>query len=86
MSNDTTISDGVAWPLLSIAQTANLAGVSADTIRRAVSSGSLTAYKIRGCVRIRMTDLEDWITKCRYRVGEAVTHGVEVPASTDYRW
>lgn len=72
--------------LLRVSEVADLAGISEDSIRRAVSSGSLPAYKIGRCIRIDPGDLQKWLEFQRYQPGGSVTQFVAMPASTDYRW
>jgi excisionase family DNA binding protein len=63
-----------------------MVGVSSDSIRRAISSESLPAYKIGRSVRIRYGDLKEWLEANRYRASESVTQNVTVPVTVNYRW
>ena len=59
---------------LSVAQAAQRAGVSPDTIRRAYRSGALRAYRPGGTrVVIRLEDLEAWAFSEDTRVAPATS-------------
>lgn len=47
--------------LLTVPEVAERVKLDETTIRRAIRRGELTAAKICGQIRIRETDLEDWI-------------------------
>lgn len=51
--------------LLSVADVADITGVSPDTIRRAIRAGDLNASKLRGCIRIRPEDVALWVDASR---------------------
>jgi len=86
MSNWTAISERQPDELLKVSEAAKRVGVSQDTIRRSYVSGSLPAHKIRGCVRIRLGELDEWLEAQRYQARESVTETVTLPVATDYRW
>ena len=46
---------------LSVKEAAIRLGVHPDTIRRAINSGRLPAYTVASRVRIRASDLDEWI-------------------------
>jgi len=69
-----------------VSAVANMVGVSSDSIRRAIASESLPAYKIGRSVRVRYSDLEEWLEANRYQALESVTQNVTVPATVDFRW
>jgi excisionase family DNA binding protein len=48
-----------------IAEVAELVGVSARTVRRWIQSGRLVAHRVRGVVRISPSDLEAFL--CQHR-------------------
>lgn len=53
----------MATEWISIAEAAARAGVSIPTIRRAVASGALAAYRLGPrLVRVRAADLDAWVT------------------------
>lgn len=56
---------------LTITQVANRLSVAYGTIRNAILSGRLTAYKIMGTYRIRPADLDAFIGSCRGERGSA---------------
>lgn len=70
----------------SVAAVAGMVGMSTDSIRRAIASESLPAYKIGRSVRVRDGDVEEWLEANRYRASESVTQNVTVPATVDFRW
>lgn len=72
----------------SVADVANILGYSDDTIRRAIHDGELVAYKLRGGeFRIRETDLEAWLGRCRHQPQADVVETKPIAAiRTDYRW
>lgn len=70
----------------SVAAVANIVGMSTDTIRRAIASEALPAYKIGSSVRVRYGDLNRWLEANRYRAGESVTQNATAPVATDFRW
>ncbi len=72
--------------LYSVAAVANMVGVSPDSVRRAIASEALPAYKIRRCIRISQSDLEDWLEGRRYRASASVTQSVSIPVAMSYRW
>jgi excisionase family DNA binding protein len=48
---------------------AQTAGVSIPTIRRAIKSGELPAFRLSArCIRIRAPDLDQWISRKPYQV------------------
>jgi excisionase family DNA binding protein len=51
--------------LLSIAQVAAALHVSTRTVRRMIAEGALTAVHVGQLVRIRVTDLDDYLTHLR---------------------
>lgn len=54
----------MATEWLTLAAAAQIVGVSIPTIRRAVASGALAAYRLGPrLVRVRAADLDAWITK-----------------------
>lgn len=54
--------------LLSIADCADLAGVSDKTLRRDIHDGKLTVTRIRGRIKIAPSDWEAYLQKCRSAV------------------
>lgn len=59
--------------LLTLAEAALRTRFSAKTLRRAIESGELVAFKVRGRWRIRDEALEAWIGSRRYvPAGESV--------------
>lgn len=47
--------------LLSVAEVASTTGLSESAVYRAIAAGELRASKLRGRLRVRMSDLESWI-------------------------
>ena len=47
--------------LLSVAEVADTTGLSESAVYRAIAVGELRASKLRGRLRVRLSDLEDWI-------------------------
>lgn len=71
----------------SVGDVAVMTGVSDDTIRRAISEGELTAFKVRGQLRIRKSDMEAWLGRCRYQPKDRLTEVPKrAPIRTSYRW
>lgn len=70
----------------SISAVADMVGMSSDTIRRAIASESLPAYKIGRSVRVDYGDLYRWLESNRYRAREPVTQNVTTPIAADFRW
>lgn len=81
---DSTRSDMPAF--YSVSAVADMVGMSCDTIRRAIASESLPAYKIGRSVRVSYGDLNQWLETRRYRAREPVTQGVTTPVVADFRW
>jgi len=46
---------------ISLTDAANVASVSSRSVRRAISRGELAAYKIGGCLRVRVEDVNVWL-------------------------
>jgi excisionase family DNA binding protein len=60
-------SEPVVKPFLTIAETASLLRISQSTIRNAINSGRLRAFRFgagRGAIRISPTDLGDFAAAC----------------------
>ena len=53
--------DELALRLLTVADVADLTGLSESAIYRAVANGELSASRLRGRLRILFSDLETWI-------------------------
>ena len=51
----------VTMRLLSVAEVADTTGLSESAVYRAIAVGELRASKLRGRLRVRLSDLEDWI-------------------------
>jgi excisionase family DNA binding protein len=83
-ANDDSEHDATSFH--SVSAVANIVGVSSASIRRAIASESLPAYKIGRSVRIRYGDLREWLEANRYRASESVTQNVTVPVAVNYRW
>jgi excisionase family DNA binding protein len=83
-ANDTTKPDAKCF--YTVSAVASMVGVSSDSIRRAIASEVLPAYKIGRSVRISYGDVEEWLEANRYRASESVTQNVTVPATVDFRW
>jgi len=83
-ANDTAEPDATCF--YTVSAVASMVGVSDDSIRRAIASESLTAYKIGRSVRVRYGDIKEWLEANRYRASESVTQNVTVPATVDFRW
>lgn len=83
-ANDTTEPDAKCF--YTVSAVASMVGVSGDSIRRAIASEALPAYKIGRSVRIGYGDVEEWLEANRYRASESVTQNVTVPATVDFRW
>ena len=47
--------------LLSVAEVADTTGLSESAVYRAIAVGELRASKLRGRLRVRLSDLDDWI-------------------------
>lgn len=47
--------------LLSVAEVAEATGLSETAVYRAIAAGELRASKLRGRLRVRLADLEDWV-------------------------
>jgi excisionase family DNA binding protein len=47
--------------LLSVAEVAETTGLSESAVYRAIAVGELRASKLRGRLRVRLSDLESWI-------------------------
>jgi len=47
---------------VSLTTAAERAAVSARTIRRAISSGEICAYKVMGQLRLKSGDVDVWLT------------------------
>jgi excisionase family DNA binding protein len=54
---------GIEQRLLSVAQAAREVGCSTDTIRRAYACGELRVMRVGSRIRIRSSDLSDWIDR-----------------------
>jgi excisionase family DNA binding protein len=50
---------------LSMTEAGEIVGLSAKTIERVIGRGELSAYKLGGRVRIKRTELYEWIEKNR---------------------
>jgi excisionase family DNA binding protein len=62
----------VTCGFLTVADAATYLGVASSTVYGWTQSGVLPSYKIEGAVRIRISDLEEWLeTKCRRTPVEA---------------
>lgn len=83
-ANDDSEQGGTSFH--SVSAVASMVGVSSDSIRRAIASESLPAYRIGRSVRIRYGDLKEWLEVNRYRASESVTQNVTIPATVSYRW
>ncbi len=59
--------DEPALRLLTVADVADLTGLSESAIYRAVANGELRASRLRGRLRILFSDLEEWIETNRVR-------------------
>ena len=53
--------DEPAFRLLTVADVADLTGLSESAIYRAVANGELSASRLRGRLRVLLSDLETWI-------------------------
>lgn len=51
----------VTMRLLSVAEVADTTGLSESAVYRAIAVGELRASKLRGRLRVRLSDLESWI-------------------------
>lgn len=54
--------------LLTKAEAAELLRISQSTLDRIVSDGDLTAYRIRGQMRYKRSDLDAYLNRCRVPV------------------
>lgn len=70
--------DEVALRLLTVADVADLTGLSESAIYRAVANGELSASRLRGRLRILFSDLETWIEANR-------VHPVDLPRPVSRR-
>ncbi len=70
--------DELSLRLLTVADVADLTGLSESAIYRAVANGELRASRLRGRLRILFTDLETWIETNR-------VHPVDPPRSVSRR-
>jgi excisionase family DNA binding protein len=69
--------------LLSVDDVAQIAKLSAKTVRRAIERGDLVGHKVCGRWRIRESDFEAWIERGRFvAVGET---SPKRPASSEAR-
>ena len=59
--------DEIAFRLLTVADVADLTGLSESAIYRAVANGELSASRLRGRLRVLFSDLEMWIETNRVR-------------------
>ena len=51
----------IGMRLLSVVEVADTTGLSESAVYRAIAVGELRASKLRGRLRVRLADLEDWI-------------------------
>jgi excisionase family DNA binding protein len=49
--------------LMTVAEAARQLGVSADFIRRELSAGNISVYRIRGALRISPSDLREYLER-----------------------
>lgn len=52
---------GAVCQYVSVKQAASLLSVSPRTVYRLISDGSLPTYFIRSCVRLKWTDLQEYV-------------------------
>ena len=57
---------------LALRDAAGLLGMHWKVLRRAIEDGELRAYKLRSRVRIRRSDLDQWIESNRVRVEPSI--------------
>lgn len=55
-------------PLLTVSEVAEATGLSPNAIYRAIDAGELRASKLRGRLRVRLADVDDWIDSNVVRV------------------
>lgn len=73
--------------MLTVDQAAALTALHHTTVRAAIASGDLTAYRVGRRLRITVADLERWLESQRVAVSQPTS--VEVPGprvDADYRW
>jgi excisionase family DNA binding protein len=61
--------------LLSIAEAAEIMGLSEKSVRGAISRGELPASKVCGRVRVRKRDLKSWLADSRVQPRESRNAG-----------
>ena len=61
--------------LLTVSEVAEATGLSPNAIYRAIDAGELRASKLRGRLRVRFADVDDWIDS-------NVVHRVRTPVAT----
>jgi excisionase family DNA binding protein len=71
---------------VSLKEAALIVGVHTDTIRRAVSSGDLAAYRIGKQYRIAAADLDRWIEGKRVEPSEGFSRTIYGSPTNEYRW
>ncbi|GEN63188.1 hypothetical protein AOE01nite_14120 [Acetobacter oeni] len=54
------MSDAIT-PLLTVSRAASILGCHVETVRRAIRSGRLAAFRMRGCTRISQADLKAYL-------------------------
>lgn len=59
--------DELAFRLLTVADVADLTGLSESAVYRAIATGELCASRLRGRLRVLLSDLEKWIETSRVR-------------------
>lgn len=69
--------------LLSVDDVAQIAKLSAKTVRRAIDRGELVAHKVCGRWRIRESDFEAWIERGRFVAARETSP--KTPANCDAR-
>ena len=64
---DTTDPEPITW--LSTPAAAERLGITARTLYRFIDEGQLPAYKFGRVIRLKQTDVDDYIERCRVEPG-----------------